>query len=159
VPAQGMDPSALNAALLTAASLTGTFTSVSVSSLQPLNVSVTGQDVADHYDLSGALTYTTNVALVGTGTTWTAHGGDANLDEAVDVFDLSVLANNYQVAAAQDWTTADYDLSGLVDVFDLAELANNYGWTAGGGGDPVPEPATLGLIVLGALAVIRRRRR
>ena len=89
---------------------------------------------------------------------WTAHPGDSNLDDSVDVFDLSDLANNYQVPGFVDWTKADYDLSGSVDVFDLAILANNYGWTAGGGA-PVPEPATLGLIALGALAVIRRRRR
>ena len=72
-------------------------------------------------------------------------------------FDLASLANHYNVAGPQDWTTADYDLNGTIDVFDLAILANNYGWTVGGA--PVPEPATLGLIVLGALAVIRRRRR
>ena len=154
---QTFKPALLNAALLTANSLTGTFTAVNVTVPQPLNVAVTPAQVAGFYDV--AVTYTTSASLVGTSTTWTAHDGDANLDNAVDVFDLSALANNYQTGAAVDWTTADYDLSGGVDVFDLAFLANNYGWIAGGGGDPVPEPATLGLIALGALAVIRRRRR
>ena len=142
-----------------AGTLTGTFTSFAVECPQPLNSAVTPADVAGHYDFAAALDYSGDeVTVVGSaGSPWTAHDGDANLDDAVDVFDLSVLANNYQVAAAQDWTTADYDLSGTVDVFDLAELANNYGWTAGG--EPVPEPATLALLAIGGAILIRRKRR
>ncbi len=83
--------------------------------------------------------------------------GDANLDRAVNVFDLAILANNYG-GSGKDWGDADFTGEGDVDVFDLAALANNYGWTATGG-SPIPEPAMLALLAAGGLAALRRRRR
>ena len=44
-----------------------------------------------------------------------------------------------------------------VNVVDLGILAGNYGWS-GAGGQPVPEPAAVSLIVLGGVALFRRRR-
>ncbi len=85
-----------------------------------------------------------------------AHDGDATLDAEVNVFDLVVLANNYG-GSGKEWTDADYDGNGDVDVFDLVILANNYNWAEGGA--PVPEPMTLGLLAIGGLVALRRRRK
>jgi hypothetical protein len=75
----------------------------------------------------------------------------------VDVSDLGILATNYGNSQGQTWTMADFTREGTVDVSDLGVLATNYGQTAGAPA-PVPEPATLGLLGLGVLAMIRRRK-
>ena len=107
----------------------------------------------------------TSVELTLSADDWTAVPGDATLDGKVDVFDLAVLANNYGAGGGKGWTEADFSGNGLVNVFDLAELANNYGFGTGGsaaltaGGDPIPEPTALALLLLGVAATVRRRRR
>jgi hypothetical protein len=54
----------------------------------------------------------------------------------------------------------DVESDGNVDWDDLQILMANFGTRSVGGGAPVtPEPATLGLLAIGALAVLRRRRR
>jgi hypothetical protein len=87
-----------------------------------------------------------------------AHDGDANFDEKVDVFDLAILANNYGTTG-KDWPEADFTGDSNVNVFDLAVLANNYGWAAGGGAEAIPEPLATGLLALGGLVLLERRRR
>jgi hypothetical protein len=112
--------------------------------------------------------------------------GDANLDGAVDVADLGALATNYGLAVP-DWSQGDFDYSGVVDVADLGLLATYYGDSLATGpaemsfGDvatplaavasvggatggatqvaqTVPEPAALGLIGIGAVGLVARRR-
>jgi hypothetical protein len=53
------------------------------------------------------------------------------------------------------------DLDGDFDVdwTDLQELMCLFGTRSIGGAPAIPEPATLGLLAIGALAVLRRRRR
>jgi hypothetical protein len=52
--------------------------------------------------------------------------GDANLDGAVNVTDLSVLAAYYNTASGATWAMGDFDSDGDVDVTDLSMLAANY---------------------------------
>ena len=122
---------------------------------------VTGlDDLGGHVGLDFVLSYEpTGVVL----TAW-AVSGDADLDGKVNVYDLAILANNYNTGGGKSWLEADYTGDGEVNVYDLAELANHYGHGAGGstglttGGEPVPEPATAALLAMG-LAVGAARRR
>lgn len=92
---------------------------------------------------------------------------DPNLDRKVDIKDLFVLASNWQRSA--NWYQGDFDRSGFVDSADLTILARN--WQLGTGalsqaltslGLPettVPEPAGTGVILIGLIAAVSRRRR
>ncbi len=75
--------------------------------------------------------------------------GDCDLDGDVDLDDFACLKQNFQ--SGMTWTEADFDLDGDVDLDDFATLKRNFGAAA------VPEPATLALLSLGGVAVLRRR--
>ena len=70
--------------------------------------------------------------------------------------DLEAILTNW------DWGQAgmmleDWDLSGngSVGADDYVEVPTN--WVSGAA-EPIPEPATLGLLLIGGLALLRRRR-
>jgi len=84
--------------------------------------------------------------------------GDTNEDRVVDAADFITLKKNFnQPGAGAAQGNFNSDVDGVVDWADLSILMSNMG--VPGGAPSVPEPATLGLLVFGALAVIRRRRR
>jgi MYXO-CTERM domain-containing protein len=99
----------------------------------------------------------TDIYLVCTGV---RHPGDANNDGSVNVGDLGILAANWQQTDmfGKEWSTGDFTGDDLVNVGDLGVLAANWGWTGSPAGDPAPEPASLTLLLLGGLAMLRRRR-
>jgi hypothetical protein len=80
--------------------------------------------------------------------------GDANIDGYVNILDLGALANDYGMSGKK-WGDGDFNGDGLVNIIDLGDLAANYGRTPQ---SVVPEPATLCLLAMGALAAMRRRR-
>jgi hypothetical protein len=58
---------------------------------------------------------------------WNAISGDANMDDAVNVSDLSLLAANYGTTSGATWAKGDFTGDGAVNVSDLSLLAANYG--------------------------------
>jgi hypothetical protein len=84
--------------------------------------------------------------------------GDGNLDGSIDAADYALWFNNYGTAPGL-WGSGDFNGDNAVDAADYALWFNNYGalpLPAPAGS--VPEPATMALLVLGGLAMLRRRK-
>jgi hypothetical protein len=83
--------------------------------------------------------------------------GDANLDKFTDFTDFQVLLDHWQ--APGGWASGDFNGDGTVDFLDfqvLLDYWNPGGWNSGT--SQVPEPATLSLLALGGLALLRRKK-
>jgi endonuclease/exonuclease/phosphatase family metal-dependent hydrolase len=95
-----------------------------------------------------------------------AIGGDATLDDVVNLADFNVLAANFGSGDAT-WTTADFNRDGAVNLADFNVLAANFGLSAAGPevtpqdwaqlGPSVPEPL-LGAAAAVVLTVLNRWR-
>jgi hypothetical protein len=83
--------------------------------------------------------------------------GDANKDGYVNDDDLALLLTSWK-QTGQAWGNGDFNDDGLVNDDDLALLLTNWKQGVPPVASIVPEPASLSLIGLGALALIRRRR-
>ena len=85
--------------------------------------------------------------------------GDTNGDLVVDAFDFMALKQNFGTESGALLGEGDIEgEDGDVDWDDLSFLMTNMS-TPGGALSTTPEPATLGLLAIGALAMLRRRRR
>jgi hypothetical protein len=105
--------------------------------------------------------------------------GDADLDGAVTGSDFTILASNLGKSVSS-WDKGDFDYDGVVSGSDFTALVENLGKSASGASvvlpasdyaavdafaeanglmADVPEPGTLGLITIGALGTLLRRKR
>jgi autotransporter-associated beta strand protein len=99
--------------------------------------------------------------------------GDANLDKAVNGVDFGILAANFNKGIT-GWDNGDFNYDNAVNGVDFGSLAANFNKGAASASDlaaleafaaangllaDVPEPASLGLLVVGAAGIMARRRR
>jgi len=83
--------------------------------------------------------------------TW---AGDANLDGKVDGSDYALVDTGF-AGGGTTWDQGDVDLSGNVNGSDYSQVDTGFASQNG----TLPEPTTLGLLGLGAMGMLRRRRR
>jgi fibronectin-binding autotransporter adhesin len=85
--------------------------------------------------------------------------GDTNLDGVVDAADYITVKQNFGRTGA-DWSQGNFTVGDSnVDWADLQILMANFGTRGAGGAPAAPEPGSVMLLMFGAVAVLRRRRR
>jgi autotransporter-associated beta strand protein len=84
--------------------------------------------------------------------------GDANGDKVVDAADFITLKKNFGGGAGAGPEVGNFDETGTVDWADLGILMDNMG-PGGGAPSTAPEPCSAILLVFGAAALLRRRRK
>jgi autotransporter-associated beta strand protein len=90
--------------------------------------------------------------------------GDANDDGKVDLSDLNIVLNNLGSSTAS-WGKGNFDSATTIDLTDLNDVLNHLGTSIASTSSVVsgvaatPEPASLGILALGAAALIARRRK
>lgn len=98
--------------------------------------------------------------LYSTGEIWVVHAplpGDLNGDGVVDQADLSLVLTGWgSTSVPEEWSGA---FDGMVDHNELGDLLSNWGQgsTTTSAAAAVPEPASMMLLALGGVAMLRRR--
>jgi len=84
--------------------------------------------------------------------------GDASGDHQVGTGDLALMAGSW-LGSGKAWANGDFTGDGVVGTGDLALMAGNWLWMmpSPAPDQPIPEPATMGLLALSGLALLRRR--
>jgi hypothetical protein len=81
--------------------------------------------------------------------------GDANLDGVVDAADFIALKRSFGKASGATYQDGDFDRDRAVDRDDLVILMGSF--SQGAGAATIPEPATMSLVGIAGLALLRRR--
>ncbi len=85
------------------------------------------------------------------------YAGDANRSGFVDGSDFAILAGNWQTSG-KVWEDGDFNGDGNVDGSDFALLAGNWQTGPAAAVAAIPEPASIAMLGLGGLAMLRRRK-
>ncbi|MHC4562870.1 MAG: dockerin type I domain-containing protein [Planctomycetota bacterium] len=119
---------------------------------------VNGDGFVDEQDLIDHIATLVERTDGGVGT----YRGDFNLDGYVDGTDLAILKASFGLSGL-GYAAGNANADDFVNGTDLAIFKATFGFsgTPDDGGNPpaVPEPATLSLLALGGLAVLRRRKK
>ena len=81
--------------------------------------------------------------------------GDVNGDGWVNGTDLSIVIDNWGQSLGREF--GDLNENGIIDGSDYAEVLGYWNSPSEPPSEAIPEPATLGLLFIGALALLRRR--
>jgi hypothetical protein len=121
-------------------------------------------DFASYTDLAVGGHLTLRHAFVGNSLILTARptvDGDINLDGVVNGLDIAAVSSHW-LQSGSAAIAGDANGDGVVNGLDIALIASHWlqtGGAAGGSGTAVPEPATIMLAAVGALALVLRERR
>jgi len=110
-------------------------------------------------DKNWSFAYTTGILSIA----WGKLPGDTNDDRVVDAVDYIAIKTNLGLTGTgatleKGNVTGAMGVGGTVDWDDLQVLMANFGRTLGEA-PATPEPATLGLLAIGALALLKRKRK
>jgi hypothetical protein len=91
------------------------------------------------------------------------YNGDSNLDGKVNMLDFNAVATNF-AGSSKFWINGDFNYDGTVNTLDFNALASNFNRSepapGPGLGSLVPEPASMGAILMaGGWMMLHRRRR